>query len=98
MIPLALVLIVLGILLSRWVKVFVLIPVTVLAWIAAVYYAHIHSSSVSLMVITAFLCGACLQLGYLAGAVLVNQRIAAHMRKRAVVAARRSLHLLGIML
>ncbi|MGB8279316.1 MAG: hypothetical protein WCF20_15485 [Methylovirgula sp.] len=88
MILLALLLLALGTLLSRWVKVFALIPATVLAWIAAVHIAQLDSLSVLQTLIATFLCGACLQLGYFAGAVLVNQRIA-QMRKRAVIAARR---------
>ncbi len=88
MVALALLLIALGILLSHWVKVFVLIPATLLAWIAAVYFARLDIFSVMQTLIAAFLCGACLQFGYLTGAVLL-QHSAARAKKQAVLAVRR---------
>jgi hypothetical protein len=76
MIALALFLIALGAFLSHRAQVFVLIPVTILAWIAAAHFARLDAFSLMQTLTAAFLCGASLQLGYLAGAVLATQRIA----------------------
>jgi hypothetical protein len=88
MILLALLLIASGAALSRWMKGFALVPATILAWIAAVNLAGLYSFSLIQTVGTAFLCGACLQLGYLVGAFLWSHRIAPA-KKHAALAARR---------
>jgi hypothetical protein len=89
MVFLAPILVLLGALISRWVKVIVLVPATVIVWIAAAQFAKIDALGAWQTLVAVFLCGACLQLGYLAGAVLLAQRQAA-LRKRAVVTIRRS--------
>jgi hypothetical protein len=81
-------LIVLGIVLRRWMKVFALIPATFLTWAGAAALAHHKGLSLSAIVATAFLFGACLQLGYLAGAFLLPF-LDARKKKRALTAARR---------
>jgi hypothetical protein len=88
MILLALFLIALGTLLGQWMKVSVLIPATLFAWGAAVQVGSADAFSAVQTLLAIFLCGACLQLGYLAGAVLLHQHLA-QIRKRAVVSTRR---------
>lgn len=83
MIALALLLMTLGGVLSRWMKVFALIPATLVAWVAAVHLAELNSFSTALTVLSAFICGAFLQFGYLMGALFLPQRSAA-IRKRAI--------------
>jgi hypothetical protein len=81
-------LVLLGALLSLRAKVFVLVPATVLVWLAAAQFAHIDALPLWQTLAAVFLSGACLQLGYLAGASLFHQRLDAQ-RKRAVVVVRR---------
>ncbi|MHB8885222.1 MAG: hypothetical protein ACYC5H_09035 [Methylovirgula sp.] len=88
MIPLALLLLVLGIALSQWLKVFALIPATLLAWAAAVTFARFDSLSLSHTIVAAFLCGACLQLGYFVGGILNNYRTAFFAKKHGYLATR----------
>jgi hypothetical protein len=77
-----------GVLLSFRTKVFALVPATVLVWMVAALFAHTGSLSLGKTLLAAFLGGACLQVGYLAGASLLHQRLEAQ-RKRAVVVVRR---------
>lgn len=88
MILLALLLIAIGVALSRWMKGFALVPATILAWIAAVNLAGLYSFSLIETVGAAFLCGACLQFGYLAGAFLWAPRLVPA-KKHAALTARR---------
>jgi hypothetical protein len=81
-------LVLIGALLSRRAKVYVLVPTTVLVWVAAAHFAHADALSFGQSLAAVFLSGACLQLGYLAGASLFHQRMEAQ-RKRAVVVVRR---------
>ena len=76
MIPLALLLLVLGIALGLWLKVFALIPATLVAWGVAVSFAQIESFSLLQTIVAAFFCGACLQFGYFVGGILVDYRVA----------------------
>lgn len=88
MVFLAPLLVLFGALLSRWAKVFILLPTTVVVWLIAVQFARADALSFWQTLVAAFLSGACLQLGYLAGASLFHQRLEAQ-RKRAVVVVRR---------
>lgn len=88
MIPLALLLLVLGIALSLWLKVYALIPATFFAWAAAVSFAQSESLSLLQTVAAAFLCGACLQFGYFVGGILVDYRVA-HTKKHVFLVTRR---------
>lgn len=88
MILLALILIAVGVLCSRWMKVYVLFPATGFAWVVALYYGRLESFTIMQTLIAAVLLGAGLQFGYLLGAVFANQR-RTHIRKRGVVALRR---------
>ena len=88
MILLAALLLMLGIALSLWLKVFALIPVTLLAWAVAVSLAQIESLSLAQTIIAVFLCGASLQFGYFVGGMLVNYRIA-YTKKHVFIATRR---------
>ncbi len=88
MVFLAPLLVLFGALLSRWAKVFILLPTTVVVWLIAVQFARVDALSFWQTLVAAFLSGACLQLGYLAGASLLHQRLDAR-RKRAIVVVRR---------
>lgn len=88
MVFLAPLLVLVGVLMSRRTKVFALVPATILVWLAAAHFAHMDSLSFGKALFAVFLSGACLQLGYLAGASLFHQRLEAQ-RKRAVVVVRR---------
>lgn len=88
MVFLAPLLVLFGVLLSRRAKVFVLVPATILVWLAAAQFARIDALSLWQTLLAVFLAGACLQLGYLGGASLLHQRLEAQ-RKRAVVVVRR---------
>ena len=81
-------LLMLGIVLSLWLKVFALMPVTLLAWAVAVGLAQIDSLSLAQTVVAAFLCGASLQFGYFVGGMFVHHRVA-YTKKHAFVATRR---------
>lgn len=83
MIPVALLLLVLvlGIAFSLWLKVFALIPATLLAWTFAVGFAWIESFSLLQTIVAAFLCGMCLQFGYFLGGILISHRAASTKRQ-----------------
>ncbi|QXX76431.1 hypothetical protein [Methylovirgula sp. HY1] len=88
MIPLALLLLMLGIASSQWLKVFALIPVTLLAWAVAVTFARFESLSLSHTIAAAFLCGACLQSGYFVGGIFIRRRTALFPKTHAYLATR----------
>lgn len=88
MVFLAPLLVLLGALLAHRARVLILLPATLLVWVIAVQLARIESFSLWQIVLVAFMGGACLQLGYLGGAVFFHQRLAAQ-RKRAIVVVRR---------
>ena len=81
------VLILFGIALRRWTRVFILIPATFLVWAGVAVLASHAGFSISATILAAFLGGACLQLGYLAGAFLLP--FLAHLKKREITEARR---------
>lgn len=81
-------LIVLGIVLRRWMKVFVLIPATFLTWAGAAALTHHAGFSLLAIVGSALLSGACLQIGYLAGTFLLPF-LDSCIKKRGAMAARR---------
>lgn len=81
------VLVLFGIALRRWTRVFVLIPATFLVWAGVAALARHTGFSISATILAAFLGGACLQLGYLAGAFLLP--LLAHLKKREVTEVQR---------
>lgn len=60
-----------GALLSRWFKIFAMIPATILSWIAAAHLARHAGLSWIGVIGSAFLAGTCLQFGYVIGASFV---------------------------
>ncbi len=60
-----------GALFSRWLKIFAIIPATIVAWIAAAHLARNEGLSWMGIIGAAFVAGACLQFGYIAGALLM---------------------------
>jgi len=88
MILLALSLLLFGAFLSRWMKVLVLLPATLLAWGVALSLAGLQSLSLLQAVVDAFLAGFCLQFGYFAGGLFLGPRTA-HAKKHAFSPIRR---------
>jgi hypothetical protein len=70
-----------GVVLGHRFRVFVLVPASLLIWVAAIVFAWMHSFSLLKCIGTAFLLAACLQLGYLGGAALAGVH-SAYRRKR----------------
>lgn len=60
-----------GALLSRWLKIFAIIPATIVAWIAAAHLARNEGLSWMAIIGSAFVAGMCLQFGYIIGALLM---------------------------
>lgn len=82
------VLILSGVALRRWTRVFILIPATFLVWAGVAALACHAGFSLAAVIVAAFLGGACLQLGYLVGAFLLPF-FDATMKKRPTTEARR---------
>lgn len=65
------VLIFVGAVVSRWLKIFAVVPATIVVWIAAAHLARLQGFSWIAIIGSAFLAGTCLQFGYVAGAALM---------------------------
>lgn len=72
MLPLVVFLLASGAVLSRWMKIFALLPATVIAWLVAALLAWKEGFSVEQTLGAAFVCGSGLQLGYLLGLVFAK--------------------------
>jgi len=84
MILIALILAACGAILSHWLRVFILIPASLVVWGIAIVFAWMHSFSILQSIATGFLFSACLQFGYLGGAA-VGYLHAAHRKRRSVM-------------
>lgn len=62
----------LGMILSRWIKVFALFLATLAAWVVTLFLAYLAAWALKPAVMAALLNGACLQLGYLAGTLVLR--------------------------
>jgi hypothetical protein len=71
------ILVAIGTALAASVKVFSLIPATMFAWGAAAVVAWLNAFSASQIFGSVFLCGICLQVGYLAGTFVFSYSDAA---------------------
>jgi hypothetical protein len=71
-----------GAVLGRWLKIFVLIPASLVIWFIAIIFAWTQNFSFVQTIATALFFAACLQFGFLGGAVLAGLQTAFRKRRR----------------